>query len=108
MEYDHIPRNPAAGRKRLLRESKPSRSYLQPDQVAALLSAAGGLDAEARDTGRRRPLLATLALAGLRISELLDLRWRDMHLPGRKLRVVAAKRASGIRELDLTPMLASC
>ena len=33
VEYGYIDRNPAAGRKRLLRESKPSRSYLQPDQV---------------------------------------------------------------------------
>ena len=41
VEYAYIDRNPATGRKRLLRESKPSRSYLQPDQVAALLEAAG-------------------------------------------------------------------
>jgi integrase len=64
----------------LLKEDKPNRSYLQPEQVAALLGAAGRLDAEGResDTGRRRPLLATLTLAGLRISEALDLRWRDV------------------------------
>ncbi|HEY6636414.1 MAG TPA: hypothetical protein VIZ61_01915 [Solirubrobacterales bacterium] len=79
VEYGQVDRNPAAGRKRLLRESKPQRSFLQPDQVAALLQAAGQLDAEAmertpEDMGRRKPLLATLALAGLRISEALDLR----------------------------------
>ena len=111
VEYGYIDRNPAAGRKRLLRESKPSRSYLQPDQVAALLEAAGELDAEAMertrdDTGRRKPLLATLTLAGLRISEALDLRWRDVSLPARKLRVVGAKTDTGIREVDLTPTLA--
>jgi integrase len=98
--------------RRLLRESKPSRSYLQPDQVAALLVAAGELDAEAqertegRDTGRRKPLLATLTLAGLRIGEALDLRWRDVNLAGRRLRVVAAKTDTGRREVDLTPTLA--
>jgi hypothetical protein len=48
-ECGHIERNPASGRKRLLRESKPTRSYLQPDQVAALLAAAGELDAEAHE-----------------------------------------------------------
>jgi integrase len=107
VEYGHIDRNPAQGRKRLLRESKPSRSYLQPDQVAALLTAAGDLDAEARrrDTGRRRPLLATLTLAGLRISEALDLQWRHVNLAGRKLRVVDAKTDAGVREVDLSPTL---
>jgi integrase len=107
LEYGHIDRNPAQGRKRLLKESKPSRSYLQPDQVAALLSAAAKLDADARsgDTGRRRPLLAVLTLAGLRISEALDLRWRDLSLGARKLRVVSSKTDAGVREVDLTPTL---
>ena len=79
VEYGYLDRNPAQGRKRLLRESTPPRSYLQPDQVAALLAAAGELDAEARagDTRRRRPLLATLTLAGLRIGDALDPRWRE-------------------------------
>lgn len=107
VEYGYLDRNPAKGRKRLLREQKPSRSYLQPEQVAALLAAAARLDADARrgDTGRRRPLLAVLALAGLRISEALDLRWRDLNLGGRKLRVVASKTDTGVREVDLTPTL---
>ncbi|HEY0316889.1 MAG TPA: site-specific integrase [Solirubrobacterales bacterium] len=107
VEYGYLERNPAKGRKRLLRESKPSRSYLQPDQVAALLAAAGRVDADARsgDTGRRRPLLAVLALAGLRISEALALRWRDVNLAGRKLRVAASKTDAGVREVDLTPTL---
>jgi integrase len=107
VEYDYLDRNPARGRKRLLKEDKPSRTYLQPDQVAALLSAAGKLDTEARegDTSRRRPLLATLALAGLRISEALDLRWRDVNLEARRLRIAASKTEAGLREVDLTPAL---
>ena len=101
----YIPRNPAEDC--LLRESKPSRTYLQPAQVAALLAAAGELDAEAPegDTGKRRPLLATLALAGLRIGEAVDLRWRDVNLAARKLRVVQAKTDAGVREVSLTPTL---
>jgi integrase len=107
VEYGYLDRNPAKGRKRLLRESKPPRTYLQPEQVAALLTAAGRLDTEARsgDTGRRRPLLAVLVLAGLRISEALGLRWRDVNLAGRKLRVAASKTDTGVREVDLTPTL---
>ena len=106
-EYGHVPRNPAAGRARLLPQSKPSRGYLQPPQVAALLSAASELDANARygDTGRRRPLLATLTLAGLRISEALDLRWRDVNLATGKVRVVAAMTHAGVRTVDLSPTL---
>lgn len=107
VEYGHLPRNPAQGRKRLLKESKPSRSYLQPNQATALLAAASKLDAEARfgDTRRRRPLLAVLTLAGLRIGEALNLRWRDVSLDARKLRVTEAKTDAGIREVDLTPVL---
>jgi integrase len=107
VEYGYLGRNPAKGRKRLLKEDKPTRSYLQPDQVAALLSAAGKIDTDARegDTRRRRPLLATLTLAGLRISEALDLRWRDVNLDARRLRVATAKTDAGIREVDLTPAL---
>jgi len=106
-EYGYLDRNPARGRKRLLKEDKPRRTYLQPEQVATLLSAAGKLDAEARkgDTGRRRPLLATLTLAGLRIGEALDLRWRDMNLNARRLRITAAKTDAGVREVDVTPAL---
>jgi integrase len=107
VEYGYLDRNPAKGRKRLLKEDKPTRSYLQPDQVAALLSAAAKIDADARegDIRRRRPLLATLTLAGLRISEALDLRWRDVNLEARRLRVAAAKTDAGVREVDLTPAL---
>jgi integrase len=107
VEYGYLDRNPAKGRRRLLKEDKPTRSYLQPDQVATLLSAAGKIDADARegDTRRRCPLLATLTLAGLRISEALDLRWRDVNLDARRLRVAAAKTDAGVREVDLTPAL---
>jgi len=107
VEYGYLDRNPAKGRKRLLKEDKPNRTYLQPDQVAALLGAAGKLDAEARegDIRRRCPLLATLTLAGLRISEALDLRWRDVNLGARRLRVAASKTDAGVREVDLTPAL---
>jgi integrase len=107
VEYGYLDRNPAKGRKRLLKEDKPTRGYLQQDQVAALLSAAGKIDADARegDTRRCRPLLATLTLAGLRISEALDLCWRDVNLDARRLRVAAAKTDAGVREVDLTPAL---
>jgi integrase len=107
IEYGYIRHNSARGRKRLLRESKPSRSYLQPEQVAALLRAARQMDSEASgdDSERRQPFLAVLALAGLRISEALDLRWRDVDPPCRWLQVEESKTDAGIRRVHLTPVL---
>jgi integrase len=107
VEYGYIQSNPAQGRKRLLREPKRSRSYLQPEQVAALLKAAGKLDRDTgeSDSGRRQPLLAVLALAGLRISEALDLRWRDVDPSARWFQVAEAKTHAGIRQVHLTPVL---
>jgi integrase len=107
VDYGYLQSNPARGRKRLLKESKPPRSYLQPVQVRALLRAAEQMDREAsgRDNRRRQALLATLALAGLRIGEALDLRWRDVDPSGRWLRVNQAKTDTGVRRVDLTPTL---
>jgi integrase len=107
VEYDLIAKNPAKGRRRLLRESKPSGTFLQPPQVVALLDAAAALDADARDgdSGRRAALLSVLVLAGLRIGEALDLRWRDVNLGAGRLRVTAAKTDAGVRDVVLSPAL---
>ena len=58
-ERELVARNPAHGRRRRVRAPKPRRSYLDTaEQIAALLEAAGQLDAEARRdrtyTGARR------------------------------------------------------
>ena len=58
------------------------RSYLDAaGQIVALLDAAGELDREAPESRKhveRRAMLAVLVFAGLRISELCSLRWRDV------------------------------
>ena len=76
LEYGLIGSNPARQRRRRLKANRPGRAYLDSaDQITALLAAAGGLDAKARVDRKhvaRRPLLATLVFAGLRIGELLD------------------------------------
>jgi integrase len=110
VERELIPRNAAkvGGKRRRLKAPKPARVYLdRAEQIRALLNAAGELDGEARSNGTiaRRALLATLAFAGLRISELLDLEWRDVDLAAGRLRVRHSKTDAGSRYVDLLPVL---
>jgi integrase len=107
VEYELIGRNPARGRRRRLPASPPRRSWLdRADHIAALLDAAGALDAKARvRSGQRRALLATLTFAGLRIGETLSLRWRDVDLARGTITVRAAKTDAGVRTVNVLPIL---
>jgi len=115
VEYGLIQSNPAKGRRRRLRAPAPTPVWLDSaQQINALLAAAGELDREALATGGRehhggtayrRALLATLVFAGLRISELTALRWRDVDLTSGRLRIRASKTDAGIRKVDLLPVL---
>lgn len=102
-------RNPARGRRRRVRAQKPHRSYLDTaEQISALLEAAGDLDAEARSDRQhvhRKAMLATLAFAGLRLGEMLALRWRDVDLATGRLRVGEAKTDAGRRHVTIRPAL---
>ena len=105
VEYGHIPANPARGQRRKLRTARPQRSYLDTAaQISALLDAAGELDREARGGCRhihRRAMLATFMFAGLRLGELLQLRWRDVDLAAGWLRVGEAKTDAGTRRVKI-------
>lgn len=110
VEYGYLDRNPAKGRRRRLKPTTPQRRWLEPEQVAPLLDAAGAIDSERGkrrrdDPGGRRAILATLTLAGLRIGEALALRWRDVDLASGRLRVGEAKTDAGRRTVDLSPAL---
>lgn len=100
-----IASNPARGRKRKAREREPHRSSLESAwQIGALLDAAGELDAKAARDRRhveRRAMLATLTFAGLRISELLALRWRDVDLAAGWLTVGDSKTDAGRRRVKI-------
>ena len=50
-------------------------------------------------------MLATLIFGGLRISEALGLRWRDVDLAGGRLRVAGSKTDAGVRWVPLMPAL---
>jgi integrase len=112
-ERELIARNPVRvnPRNRKLKVRRVRRAYLdRPEQIEALLLAASELDAEAtnradRDTCLRRPMLATLIFGGLRISEALALRWRDIDLAGGRLRIAGSKTDAGVRWVPLMPAL---
>src|SRR3954468_3392993 len=112
-ERELITRNPVRvnPRNRKLKVRRVRCAYLdRPDQIEAFLAAAAELDRDAahrsdRDTCLRRPLLATLIFGGLRISEALGLRWRDVDLGGGRMRVAASKTEAGVRWVPIVPAL---
>jgi integrase len=95
VEYGHITSNPARGKRRRLKAAKPRRTWLEIDEVKALLEAAG----------EHRALLATMTLAGLRVGEVVSLRWRDADLARGVLRVAESKTDAGVRTVELSPDL---
>jgi integrase len=107
VEYGHLERNPAAGRRRRLKADRPRPVHLDSaEHLAVLLEAASALDAEpGAQTSGRRAAVATLLFAGLRAHELADLRWRDVNLADGRLHVGASKTSAGVREVDLLPIL---
>lgn len=93
IEYELIAgANLARGRRRRVKAPKAQRSWVEPEQLMALLAAADEY---------HRPILATLAGAGLRVGEALALNWRDVNLATGTLRVGDAKTDAGsYREVD--------
>ena len=107
VEYGVLDRNPARGRKRRLKPSRPAPVWLDSaEQIEALLNAAAEMDRGAKSNGQlpRRAILATLTLAGLRIGEMIDLRWRDVNLADGWLQT-GSKTDAGNRRIDLLPAL---
>jgi integrase len=47
--------------------------------------------------GSHRALVATMMLGGLRVDELIALRWRDVDLAGGTIRVARSKTDAGVR-----------
>jgi integrase len=95
IEDGYLDDNPARGKKRRLKARKPDRTFLELDEVNALIDAAAN----------HRALVATMILAGLRVGELSQLRWRDVDLARGKLRVADSKTDAGRRAVDLSPWL---
>lgn len=107
VEYRYISENPAGGRRRRLRARRPAPVHLDSvEQIATLLEAAGQLDRDKRWlTNDRRPIIATLLLAGPRAGELCNLRWRDVDLANGRISIGRSKTQAGLREIVLLPLL---
>ena len=100
IEAGHVTSNPAAGRRRRMKGTKPRRTFFWPEQLPALLRAA-----KERYGGRGRPLVGVLAVAGLRIGEALALRWGDVNLARGELVVRRSKTDAGERVVVLPSAL---
>jgi integrase len=108
VEYGHIQFNPARGRRRRLKATQPKRTWLEPEQIKPLLDATGrGLrGGKTMPDPKMRALFASAICTGLRIGELLALRWRDVNLAQARLTVQRAKTEAGTgREIDIWPDL---
>ena len=96
VEYEFLAQNPASGKRRRLKSTRPARPWVEPEQLMALLDATNGVG---------RVLLSLLAGGGLRIGEALALRWQHADLGTGTLHVVDAKTPKGEREVHVSPAL---
>ena len=95
IEDGYLSENPARGKRRMLKTSKPRRTWLELHEAKALIEAATP----------HRALIATMVLLGLRVGELTQLKWRDVNLAAGTLKVEDAKTDGGQRVIDLSPWL---
>ena len=97
VEYGHLDRNPAKGKRRRAKPTEPKRSWVEVEQVPYLLDAADRY---------MRPVVALLVGTGLRIGEACSLTWADLNLATGTLIVRQSKTTAGTgREVDLSAAL---
>lgn len=107
VEYGLLDANPARGKRRRMKVPKSSRTFLEPDMVVDLLDVAGAWERAlpAHQRYGRRAFLATLCLAGPRISELIESPRGRLDLHTGQL-VLGKKTEAGIeRTLELSTFL---
>ena len=124
VDHGQIPANPAVGKRRRLKASRPRPVHLDSaEQIALLLEAAGQLDRgeavievsdrhgrswtqrPAVQTTGRRAAIAMLMLGGGRASATGALLWRDVDLANGRFEVGRDKTDAGMREVDMLPLL---
>lgn len=107
IEYKHISENPATGRRRRLTVPPSRPVHLDsPQQVEALIDAAAELDHDiAHRSFDRKPIVATLVLAGPRAHEICQMLWRDVDLANGRIMIRRSKTQAGLREIRMLPLL---
>jgi integrase len=107
VEYGHLLRNPAEGRRRRLPELRHPPVHLDTvEQIQALLDACAALDrSPMRRSEDRLAVISTLLFAGPRAEELCHLLWRDVDLANGRIFIGRSKTQAGLREIDLLPIL---
>jgi integrase len=107
VEHDLIPANPAKGRRRRLKVSKPRPVYLDSaEHIQVLLEAADELDRDPTTrTTVRRAAIALLMLGGPRTTAGGALLERDVDLANGRFMVGQDKTDAGVREVDMLPLL---
>lgn len=103
-DYGLTNGNPARNRRRYARRAPKAPIWLdRPEQIQAILDAAAILDqVSTRRTQGRDAFIGTLVLAGLRISEACELRWRSVDFHNDLIRVEqVGKTAASFREVDM-------
>jgi integrase len=98
-----LSRNVAKRRGRSLKLENKSRArpFMTFDHVGALLDAATKVESNTRPQYRtgRRAFIATIWLAGLRVTEACGLTWGDWDQTARTLRIGKSKTDAGVREV---------
>jgi integrase len=104
VERGGLETNPARGKRRRLKAARPQRRVLEPDELTELLRMAGQMDRQKRRDLQigRRPMIVVMAQAGLRVTELCQLRWRGVDVHHERLIIEQAKTDAGRRQVDLT------
>jgi integrase len=83
-----LPVNPIAEVERLTTPKRSGIEFYSPEEVHALVRCAS--------SPQDRVLFLTAALTGLRMGELLALRWRDVDFEAQTIRVLASYTAGGL------------
>jgi integrase len=107
-DYELIGSNPVRVKGRFLKQPKEKKTFLEIDEFHSLLDAAGQLEEEARRNIQglgRRAMVATLGLAGQRVSEMLDLRVSNVDLHRARFKLPDSKTPAGVREVEITMFL---
>jgi integrase len=107
LEYKLVPENPAAGKRRRLKEPhKPPVHIDTAEQIEALIDGAEALDRDLRFTlTERKAIVATFVLAGPRALEVGHMLWRDVDLASGRLFIGRSKTQAGLREIRMLPIL---